>query len=71
MFFTATKIDLRKEGGETVSTSEGHQLKRKIKARALMECSAKTREGLNEVFDKAVRVVVSPNKRDKKLCRIL
>lgn len=70
-FFTATKIDLRKEDGETVSTSEGEQLKRKIKAVALMECSAKTREGLNEVFEKAISVVVGPKKRNTKFCIIL
>lgn len=72
MFFTATKIDLRKEGGETVSTSEGQQLRRKIKAKALMECSAKTGEGLSEVFENAIREVVSPKKkRDGKYCNIL
>lgn len=37
-----------------------------------MECSAKTREGLSDVFENAIRVVVSPKKGDKKkYCNIL
>lgn len=36
-----------------------------------MECSAKTREGLNEVFEKAISVVVGPKKRNTKFCIIL
>lgn len=38
-----------------------------------MECSAKTREGLCEVFENAIRVAVRPKKRkrDKKYCNIL
>lgn len=37
-----------------------------------MECSAKTGEGLREVFENAVRVIVSPKKRQKKkICNFL
>lgn len=68
-FFSATKIDLRNEDAETISTSEGNKLKRKIKASAIMECSAINREGLDEIFVKAIRTAV--NKRTKKTYCVL
>ncbi|XP_046668443.1 ras-like GTP-binding protein RhoL [Homalodisca vitripennis] len=59
----ATKTDLRNDDGDTISTSEGKKLKRKIKASRLMECSAKNGEGLDEIFIEAVRSVVNKTKR--------
>ncbi|XP_054272060.1 ras-like GTP-binding protein RhoL [Macrosteles quadrilineatus] len=66
----ATKTDLRNEDGDTISTSEGKKMRRKIKATRLVECSAKNNEGLNEIFIDAVRSVVNKNKR-KSYCSYL
>lgn len=55
-----------------VTTAEAKKLKQKIKAYALVECSAKKKQHLPEVFDEAVRAV--ENKKPHKqlrTCRIL
>merc|ERR550534_79480 len=44
-----TKTDLRGESN-SISKKKGDRLSDEIKAECYMECSAKTREGLNEVF---------------------
>ncbi|KAF5307791.1 hypothetical protein FQR65_LT06663 [Abscondita terminalis] len=52
----ATKIDLRSDPTkETVTEKEGKKLRRKIKAESYIECSAKERTNLKEVFEEAVR----------------
>eukprot|EP01048_Picozoa_sp_COSAG05_P017834 COSAG05_NODE_2505_length_2973_cov_1.820111_1_plen_312_part_00 len=41
--------------GSMVSPEEGQELARQIAATRYMECSAKTREGLKQVYDEAIR----------------
>ncbi len=66
VILVACKIDLRtdletierlKERGEKPLTTEfGKQTAAKIKAHAYMECSAKTHEGVDELFNYAARL---------------
>jgi len=63
IILVGTKIDLRKSGGEKmntdyVSASDGRKLAETLNAICYMECSAKTREGLKAVFDRALTHVV-------------
>lgn len=60
-----TKTDLRdkeskSEGTKIVTRSMGRKLATKLKATKYMECSARTMEGVKEVFEEAVRAVLSP-----------
>ena len=67
------KIDLRTEpnlvvvgagvngaSNKPVSTAEGNELCRSISACRYVECSAKTKEGVNDVFQTAARIALSP-----------
>jgi Ras homolog gene family, member A len=49
---------LKRDGEKPVSSEMGKQLAAKIKADAYMECSAKTREGVQEVFVHAARLTL-------------
>ena len=51
---------LQKQGLKPVTYVEGLQLQREIGAVKYHECSAKTQEGLREMFDDAVRAAVMP-----------
>ena len=56
-----TKIEkLRKKGLKPVTYVEGLQLQREIGAVMYHECSGKTREGVRDVFDDAVRAAIMP-----------
>jgi Ras-related C3 botulinum toxin substrate 1 len=65
-----TKIDLRNDkkileevqaSGEKLPTREqGENMAREIGAKAYLECSAYTQEGLKRVFEEAIRAVISP-----------
>jgi len=63
----ATIERLKNQGQKPVSTEQGQELARKIKAVRYMECSAKTNEGLKAVFDEAIKAVLF-QKRRKKRC---
>ncbi|CAH1176152.1 unnamed protein product [Phaedon cochleariae] len=53
----ATKTDLREDPSlACYSPDEGRKLKRKVRAQGYMECSALRMEGLNEIFEGAIRV---------------
>jgi Ras family protein A len=57
-----------------VSPEEGEEIRKKIGAYKYLECSAKTNEGVREVFEHATRAALlsrnTRSKRDKK-CMIL
>lgn len=67
-----TKSDLRIPNSEKfVTLTEGKKLKSKIKAFALVECSAKKKQNLEDVFHEAVRAVLKkPNVKERR-CIIL
>ena len=62
---SGTKSDLRNSKSEKfVTLREAKKLKHRIKAAALIECSAKKRQNVDEVFQEAVRAAVKkPNVR--------
>lgn len=71
-----TKLDVRVEGksGESVTKAQGEALKEELKAYKYLECSARTQEGLKQVFDEAIRCVLinqSTSGKQKKKCLIL
>uniref|UniRef100_A0A646QHU4 RasRelC3 n=1 Tax=Hemiscolopendra marginata TaxID=943146 RepID=A0A646QHU4_9MYRI len=69
----ATKTDLRDDDAvkKAISPGEGKKLRSKIKAVKYVECSAKTRQGLKEVFEEAARAVLKPRPAMKPSCIIL
>eukprot|EP00600_Ochromonadales_sp_CCMP1393_P003467 CAMPEP_0174989870 /NCGR_PEP_ID=MMETSP0004_2-20121128/20977_1 /TAXON_ID=420556 /ORGANISM="Ochromonas sp., Strain CCMP1393" /LENGTH=167 /DNA_ID=CAMNT_0016243357 /DNA_START=218 /DNA_END=721 /DNA_ORIENTATION=+ len=71
-----TKMDTRNESkpSDFVSRVAGEQLKEELKAYKYLECSARTQEGLKQVFDEAIRCVLinkSSTKKKKSKCMIL
>ena len=70
----AKTIDKLKKQGERIVTNEaGKQLATQIKADAYRECSAKTREGVQELFVEAARLSFKKGGRKKQesKCRLL
>ena len=74
-----TKMDLRNSNDKQIlenliSRSDGEKLAKELGATLYMECSAKTQNGLKNVFDETVRVVLNKralnNKRSKN-CQIM
>lgn len=72
----ATKRDLRTDPAmrsmhkEIVMPEEGRGMADRVGAWSYLECSAKTREGVREVFDMATRAALQ-KKRKKRGCLIL
>ncbi|KAK2171779.1 hypothetical protein NP493_1027g00006 [Ridgeia piscesae] len=77
-----TKTDLRynkkvcshlaEQHMKPVSRQQGRDLARKINAHAYIECSAKTQEGVREVFNLATRAAVAKKALSKRTsCRLL
>eukprot|EP01101_Sappina_pedata_P012356 TRINITY_DN846_c0_g1_i2.p1 TRINITY_DN846_c0_g1~~TRINITY_DN846_c0_g1_i2.p1 ORF type:complete len:182 (+),score=59.98 TRINITY_DN846_c0_g1_i2:40-585(+) len=68
IILVGTKIDLRNDKkildelkGEKLPTFEmGENMAREIRAKAYLECSAYTQEGLKHVFEEAIRTVIGP-----------
>jgi len=56
------KKKFAEKGLNPISTEEGTALAKAIKAYAYVECSAKTTDGVKDVFDQAIKCVLFPKK---------
>ncbi|KAJ2661238.1 GTP-binding protein Rho1 [Coemansia sp. RSA 1200] len=65
--------ELAKSGQRPVSQEEGAAVAQKIMAYKYLECSAKTGEGVREVFEHATRAAISaaPKRKKKTVCLVL
>ena len=78
-----TKLDLRENPAETerlrerrqcpVTLQQGEAMRKKVSAVCYKECSALTQQGLKDIFDEAIKVVLFPEtkKQKKKACNLL
>ena len=66
-----TKQELAKTKEEPVKAEEGRSMAERINAFAYMECSAKTKEGVREVFETATRAALQAKKKKKSRCLIV
>ncbi len=60
-----TIAKLKQDGERPVTTEVGKEIAAQIKADAYMECSAKTREGIEELFINAARLLLEKRYRRK------
>ena len=68
----STKKELAKLKLEPVKAEEGRNMASSINAYAYLECSAKTKEGVREVFESATRAALQTKKPKKpKICKLL
>ncbi|KAI8967944.1 GTP-binding protein rhoA [Mycotypha africana] len=68
----ATIEELRKNSQRPVTYEEGAQVANKISAYKYLECSAKSGEGVREVFEQATRAALMVTKKKKsKMCNLL
>uniref|UniRef100_A0A915LX10 Uncharacterized protein n=7 Tax=Meloidogyne TaxID=189290 RepID=A0A915LX10_MELJA len=82
IILVGTKLDLREDPKTVeklrerrltpISTVQGHQMAKDIKAVKYLECSALTQVGLKQVFDEAIRAVLCPPPpKPKRTCGVL
>ncbi|KAK6177771.1 hypothetical protein SNE40_015806 [Patella caerulea] len=69
----ATKEELSKRKLKPVSTDEGRAMAEQINAYSYLECSARTKEGVREVFETAARAALQKKrtKGRRKVCKVL
>ncbi|KAG5886506.1 hypothetical protein JTB14_014689 [Gonioctena quinquepunctata] len=63
--------ELKAEGREPLHPRYGRSVAERIDAFAFLECSAKTKEGIREVFETATRAALNARKRKKKHCCVM
>lgn len=81
IIIAGTKVDLKNDqrtlqalqqkGVQPISKDQGEALAKRIGAEMYCETSAKTREGLKELFDNAIIIGLYPPKKKKNKCTIL
>ena len=59
---------IRNENKKSITTEDALLCAKRIGAKNYLECSAKTREGVREVFEYAAKVALDKDSRDKCLC---
>ncbi|CAH1976198.1 unnamed protein product [Acanthoscelides obtectus] len=64
----ATISELKKMKQEPVKPQDGRAMAEKINAFAYLECSAKSKEGVREVFENATRAALQVKKKKKPRC---
>ena len=57
--------DLHKKKLKPISSEVGQKRAAKLGACGYKECSAVTMEGIKDVFDEAIRIVLFPEKKDQ------
>ena len=64
--------EIYNEGTDDISYMQGQTMAKSIGALTYLECSAKAQEGVNDVFDEAIRVVLNhqKEKKSKRHCHI-
>ena len=67
----ATKQALAREKQSIIKPDEGRLMSEKVGAYGYLECSAKTREGVREVFTMATRAALAKKKKKKMGCAVL
>nr|CAH7761811.1 unnamed protein product [Callosobruchus chinensis] len=67
----ATISELKKMKQEPVKPQDGRAMAEKINAFAYLECSAKSKEGVREVFENATRAALQVKKKKKPRCAML
>lgn len=66
-----TKRELMKLKQEPVRPEEGKAMADKIGAFAYLECSAKSKEGVRQVFEMATRAALQSKKKRKGACNLI
>ena len=66
----ATIEKLAKTKQKPISFKEGTKLAKEVGAVKYLECSAKTQEGLKDVFDEAIHAALEPPTEDTKKCSL-
>ncbi|XP_029361611.1 rho-related GTP-binding protein RhoA-D-like isoform X3 [Echeneis naucrates] len=67
-----TRRELAKMKQEPVKSEEGRDMANRISAFGYLECSAKTKDGVREVFEMATRAALQVRKRKKRgACQLL
>jgi len=68
-----TIVKLRMKSQSPITYPEGLQMAKEVGAVRYLECSALTQKGLKNVFDEAIRAVLSPNpiKKKKSKCVVM
>lgn len=67
----ATKRELMKVKQEPVRSEAGRMMAEKISAVNYLECSAKTKEGVREVFESAARAALARKKKPGRRCSLI
>ncbi|KAA6372810.1 MAG: putative RHO family GTPase [Streblomastix strix] len=63
VFLIGTKSELRSQGGELVTTKQAEDLVKKLKFSGYFECSAMTKDNLDNTFGQIARKMLSSNSK--------